>query len=167
MNAVIAQHLNIAESLIAEVQEWAHVLWVRVKGLGARFVSKKIAKMTETLPALKGTEKQVEWAEDIRRQLMADVEEFKSDKADKMQAPPRLKRKEQGLSAQEIEQKWRHRNEKLQKEIERITDNLSVILQNDDATFWIEKRLRFHVSSQVERMNLGSTLNYLILKGRL
>jgi len=38
----IANHLNVAESAIVEVQEWARVLWVRVKGLGARFVSKKI-----------------------------------------------------------------------------------------------------------------------------
>jgi hypothetical protein len=43
--AAIAKHLNIAEALIAEVQEWAHVLWVRVKGVGARFVSKRVAKM--------------------------------------------------------------------------------------------------------------------------
>jgi len=45
MNAAIAQHLNVAESAILEVQEWARVLWVRVRGIGARFVSKKVTKM--------------------------------------------------------------------------------------------------------------------------
>jgi hypothetical protein len=45
MNTAIAQHLNVTESAIIEVQEWARVLWVRVKGLGARFVSKKVVKM--------------------------------------------------------------------------------------------------------------------------
>ena len=44
MNAQIAQHLNIAESAILEIQEWARVLWVRVRGIGARFVSKKVVK---------------------------------------------------------------------------------------------------------------------------
>lgn len=47
MNTAIAQHLNVTESAILEVQEWARVLWVRVKGLGARFVSKKVTEMTE------------------------------------------------------------------------------------------------------------------------
>lgn len=45
MNAAIAQHLNVAEQAIIEIQEWASVLWVRVKGLGARFVSKKVTKV--------------------------------------------------------------------------------------------------------------------------
>jgi len=44
MTTAIAQHLNVAESAILEVQEWAHVLWVRVRGVGARFVSKKLEK---------------------------------------------------------------------------------------------------------------------------
>ena len=38
----IAQHLNIVDSAIIEVQEWASVLWVKFIG-GCRFVSKKIA----------------------------------------------------------------------------------------------------------------------------
>jgi len=45
MNAAttaIANHLNVATSAIVEVQEWARVLWVRIKGIGARFVSKKV-----------------------------------------------------------------------------------------------------------------------------
>lgn len=41
MNAQIAQHLNIAEALIAEVQEWAHVLFVKFISGRPRFVSKK------------------------------------------------------------------------------------------------------------------------------
>lgn len=40
----IANHLNVAASAIVEVQDWARVLWVRVKGLGARFVSKKVVE---------------------------------------------------------------------------------------------------------------------------
>lgn len=43
----IAQHLNLAKELILEVQEWASVLWVRIKGMRPRFVSKKAVKMTE------------------------------------------------------------------------------------------------------------------------
>ena len=46
MNAAIAQHLNVAQTAILEIQEWASVLWVRVQGLGARFVSKKVIKMS-------------------------------------------------------------------------------------------------------------------------
>ena len=46
--AAIASHLNVADSAIVEVQEWARVLWVRVKGLGARFVSKKVAAVNLT-----------------------------------------------------------------------------------------------------------------------
>jgi hypothetical protein len=46
--AAIARHLNVAANAIVEVQEWARVLWVRVRGLGARFVSKKVAKIEVT-----------------------------------------------------------------------------------------------------------------------
>ena len=45
--AAIANHLNVAAEAITEIQEWASVLWVRVKGLGARFVSKKVAEAKE------------------------------------------------------------------------------------------------------------------------
>ena len=38
----IANHLNIAEAIIASVEEWAHVLFVRFIGRRPRFVSKKI-----------------------------------------------------------------------------------------------------------------------------
>ena len=49
MNAQIAQHLNVTESAILEVQEWARVLWVRIRGIGARFVSKKVIKMEQQI----------------------------------------------------------------------------------------------------------------------
>lgn len=41
MSAAIAQHLNVEEKLILEIQVWAKVLWVRVQGLRPRFVSKE------------------------------------------------------------------------------------------------------------------------------
>ena len=39
----IASHLNILDSAIIEIQEWASVLWVKFAG-GVRFVSKKVAQ---------------------------------------------------------------------------------------------------------------------------
>jgi hypothetical protein len=45
MNAAIATKLNVLESAIIRVEEWAHVLFVVVKGLGARFVSKKVVEL--------------------------------------------------------------------------------------------------------------------------
>jgi hypothetical protein len=63
----IAQHLNVAAEAIVEIQEWARVLWVRVKGLGARFVSKKVLK------AMNGSEKQVAWAEQIKADALVKV----------------------------------------------------------------------------------------------
>jgi hypothetical protein len=42
--AAIANHLNIAESIISSVEEWAHVLFVRFVGRRPRFVSKKVVK---------------------------------------------------------------------------------------------------------------------------
>jgi hypothetical protein len=38
----IATHLNVLETTIVRIEEWANVLFVVAKGLGARFVSKKI-----------------------------------------------------------------------------------------------------------------------------
>jgi hypothetical protein len=40
--AAVATHLNVIESAIVRAEEWATVLFVVVKGLGARFVSKKV-----------------------------------------------------------------------------------------------------------------------------
>ncbi len=45
----IAQNLNVAESAILRVEEWANVFFAVVKGLGARFVSKKATAMTEQI----------------------------------------------------------------------------------------------------------------------
>lgn len=45
MNGAIAQHLNILESAIVRIEEWAKVLFVVVRGVGGRFVSKKVAKV--------------------------------------------------------------------------------------------------------------------------
>ena len=49
MNAAIAQHLNILESAIVKVEEWANVVFVVAKGIGARFVSKKITERKKML----------------------------------------------------------------------------------------------------------------------
>lgn len=38
----IAQHLNVIESAIIRVEEWKSVIFAVVKGVGARFVSKKV-----------------------------------------------------------------------------------------------------------------------------
>jgi hypothetical protein len=40
--AAIATKLNVLESAIVRIEEWSSVLFVVVKGLGARFVSKKV-----------------------------------------------------------------------------------------------------------------------------
>lgn len=50
LNSVIAKQLNILESAIAEVQEWAKVLWVRFKSGRPRFVSKKVIEVKMTHP---------------------------------------------------------------------------------------------------------------------
>ncbi len=49
MNAAIAQKLNVLESAIVRIEEWANVLFVVVKGLGARFVSKKVVKVEKKI----------------------------------------------------------------------------------------------------------------------
>jgi hypothetical protein len=48
----IAQHLNIVESAITRCEEWANVLFVVAKGIGARFVSKKINVEEEKMEEL-------------------------------------------------------------------------------------------------------------------
>lgn len=48
MNAAIATKLNVLESAIIRIEEWANVMFVVVRGLGGRFVSKKVVvQMTE------------------------------------------------------------------------------------------------------------------------
>lgn len=51
--AQIANHLNIVESVIVEVQEWAHVLFVRFASGRPRFVSKKVVKKMDTVKTVK------------------------------------------------------------------------------------------------------------------
>lgn len=54
MNTVtaVANHLNVVESAIVRVEEWANCLFAVVKGLGARFVSKKVVKVEEAKKVL-------------------------------------------------------------------------------------------------------------------
>lgn len=47
MNAQIARHLNIVESAIVRVEEWANVIFAVIKGVGGRFISKKVVKKME------------------------------------------------------------------------------------------------------------------------
>lgn len=42
MRRAIAKHLNVKESAIIRIEEWAYVLFVVIKGVGGRFVSKKV-----------------------------------------------------------------------------------------------------------------------------
>ena len=42
--ATIAQHLSITESAIVRIEEWANVLFVVCRRIGARFVSKKVVE---------------------------------------------------------------------------------------------------------------------------
>ena len=57
MNAAIATKLNVLESAIVRVEEWANVLFVVVKGLGARFVSKKVLKVEEKMETIETVQK--------------------------------------------------------------------------------------------------------------
>lgn len=43
LTAAIATRYNVAEAAIIEVREWANVFLAVIKGVGARFVSKKLA----------------------------------------------------------------------------------------------------------------------------
>lgn len=57
--SAIAQHLQVATAAILEIREWARVLWVRVQGLGCRFVSKKVTQestMSYTIEYVQGSE---------------------------------------------------------------------------------------------------------------
>lgn len=75
----IANHLNIVESAIAQVEEWASVLFVRfVKG-SPRFVSKKVKEQEMKLPELKGSEKQVKWATDLRNEFIELSQQLKNE----------------------------------------------------------------------------------------
>lgn len=126
MNTAIAQHLNVATEAIIEVQEWARVLWVRVKGLGARFVSKKVTEMVETqLPELQGSEKQVQWANDIRQDLIKTHQEWLSVQQSKLA---------------KIAARGRSTEEKLHA-IEQANTKMNTILTScESASWWIHNR---------------------------
>ena len=47
LTTAIAQHLNVEETAITKIEEWSNVLFAVVKGLGARFVSKKVKPQQE------------------------------------------------------------------------------------------------------------------------
>ena len=51
MNSLIAAKLNVLETAIVRIEEWTHVLFVVVKGLGARFVSKKVVEVKKMTSA--------------------------------------------------------------------------------------------------------------------
>ena len=88
MNTAIAHHLNVTESAIIRVEEWANVIFTVVRGIGARFVSKKVVKMetrqnwidtVKALPVLTGSEKQIKWAEAIRLETLYVIQnQFKT-----------------------------------------------------------------------------------------
>jgi hypothetical protein len=67
----IAQHLNLAEELIVEVQEWARVLWVRIKGMRPKFVSKRVAKSVKL--SLEEAAKIVDDPEAVQRNYLNQV----------------------------------------------------------------------------------------------
>jgi hypothetical protein len=81
----IAQHLNIIDSAITEIQEWASVLWVKFIG-GVRFVSKKIGAkkmVNEAPPTYKGRELYADhaiWVSvDNRKWELATIGEVRGD----------------------------------------------------------------------------------------
>ena len=47
LSITIANHLNIAQDLILNIDEWATVFCVKIKGIGQRFVSKKALKLAD------------------------------------------------------------------------------------------------------------------------
>ena len=64
MNAAIATKLNVLESAIVRVEEWANVLFVVVKGLGARFVSKKVVEIKKMEYAIERKTSSGSWVAD-------------------------------------------------------------------------------------------------------
>lgn len=72
MNAAIAQHLNIPESMIASIEEWAHVLFVRFISGRTRFVFKKVK------PVMKNR--------DFSANLFSDMPDFDESAADSVDA---------------------------------------------------------------------------------
>lgn len=122
MNAAIAQHLNVAEAAIVRVEEWATVVFAVVRGLGARFISKKVVKMEAV--QLKGSEKQVAWATDIISEFNAGLaahNEYMNGKIEKLEGKGKID------AANE------RRNE-----LVRVNREASRLAQNQHAEFWIK-----------------------------
>ena len=61
----IANHLNILESAIVRVEEWAHVLFVVAAGIGGRFVSKKVNIMNGLEASQKRQDENADRAEEM------------------------------------------------------------------------------------------------------
>lgn len=71
----VASHLNLAEELILEVQEWAKVLWVRIKGMRPKFVSKKVVRMNNPVNPFKLAEKEQDERADRADAMVAEINE--------------------------------------------------------------------------------------------
>ena len=79
----IAAKFNVLQIAITRVEEWANCVFVVIAGVGARFVSKKIAIKQQyqigfaliklELPELQGSEKQIAWAEKIRHATIENL----------------------------------------------------------------------------------------------
>jgi hypothetical protein len=83
LSQAVANKLNILESAIIEIQEWAKVLWVRFQG-GCRFVSKKIKgavkmeyEVTELLPNLDAVSLRRYWKPEYMEFAIALAAEIK------------------------------------------------------------------------------------------
>ena len=70
--AAVARHLNIVESAIAEIQEWAHVLFVKFTAGRPRFVSKKIMEVIVGKPV----KSRIEAVEIVKSELESCQESY-------------------------------------------------------------------------------------------
>lgn len=74
----IAEHLKIGVSLIESIEEWASVLFVRLKNGSPKFVSKKVKVQEANMKAeLKESEKQVVMKEAVKNYLLSTIFENK------------------------------------------------------------------------------------------
>jgi hypothetical protein len=58
----IANSLNIIETAIVRIEEWANVFFVVAKGIGGRFVSKKVVKVVKEEKNMNLTVDRIAWA---------------------------------------------------------------------------------------------------------
>jgi len=56
---IIARLFGVHPELVTEIQEWQFVFWVKIQGVGCRFVSKKAVKLSFRLF---GSRKKAPWA---------------------------------------------------------------------------------------------------------